>query len=680
MSKKRSSGTRGLRVLLVTLVGVVVAFVALVRVSFDGPTDGQEISLDRLYELAEQGAIVEAALLDEDAQVVGSHRTKCGIAPAPAAAAAPGEPAPAPPAPPAQATCTGPEARFHAAYPRSDVSTQALIERLAGSGTRVVVDKQMGTAVARLVLTFILPLLLLANLFGIIFMSRGGDSSIADIAGFGKIGRKRQRKRRVATDITFANVAGAHEAVGELREVTEYLRDPGRFKAYGAAAPKGVLLFGPPGCGKTLLARAVAGESGVAFFSISGAEFVESLVGVGAARVRDLFAQVREVAPAIVFIDEIDAVGRRRTGEGSSGGEREQTVNQLLVEMDGFEVSGGIVVMGATNRPDILDPALLRPGRFDRHVTLEPPDVHGRQAILELHSKNKPIADDVDFEFLARRTPGFTGADLANVINEAALLALRHGKGVRIETAHLVEAVQRVLHGPQRRGRLMTAEERKRLAFHESGHALVAAALGRRSDVHRVSIVARGRGLGHTAVAEDAERVLFTRTELEARLAVAMAGVAAEELYFEEPSTTSQDDVSRATDLAREMAGLYGMAPGVGRVRMLSVEDGFLGRESPTLDPVSAHLQQEFDQEVVRLIERAEHQAGEILAHHRVELQRMAQRLEEEETLEGQALDVLLGAVRPEVHLLGGVPAAVEPIMARGAARAAGRAARQARR
>ncbi|MGH9177976.1 MAG: ATP-dependent zinc metalloprotease FtsH, partial [Acidimicrobiales bacterium] len=565
------------------------------------------------------------------------------------------------PAPAAAPACSGPPARFHASYPRSDVSTQALIERLARSGATVVVDKQTGTAVAKLVLTFILPLLLLANLFGLIFLSRGGDSSIADIAGFGKVGRKRQRRRRLATGVTFADVAGAQEAVEELREVTDYLRDPGRFKAYGAAAPKGVLLFGPPGCGKTLLARAVAGESKVAFFSISGAEFVESLVGVGAARVRDLFAQVRDVAPAIVFIDEIDAVGRRRTGEGSSGGEREQTVNQLLVEMDGFEVSGGIVVMGATNRPDILDPALLRPGRFDRHVTLEPPDVHGRQAILELHARNKPMADDADFGHLARRTPGFTGADLANVINEAALLALRQGKGARIAAAQLAEAVQRVLHGPQRRGRLMTAEERTRLAFHEAGHAVVAAALGRRANVHRVSIVARGRGLGHTAVAEDAERVLLTKSELEAHLAVAMAGVAAEELVFGEASTTAQDDVARATDLAREMAGRYGMAPGVGRLRLLRVDDGFLG-EPATLDPISGHLQQGFDQEVVAMIERAEQQAGEILDHHRDALDQMATGLEAEETLEGLALDGLLAAVRPGEHLLGGRPG--EPVPA----------------
>jgi len=493
VSTPASGGKRGLRILLVCLLLLVVGFFVLIRSAFRAPSFGREMSLNEVVVAARSGEIRSAILRDEDSQIVG---LRCAV-PATGVPSAPTEPLPA---------CAGPQTQFHVFYPRSDVDTSELLRALQSRGARVLVDKQTGKAVTKLVITFIMPLLMLANLFGLIFLWRGGDSSIADIAGFGAIGRKRQRRRFSGTGVSFANVAGADEAVAELREVTDYLQDPAKYEAYGAAAPKGVLLFGPPGCGKTLLARAAAGESDVPFFSISGAEFVESLVGVGAARVRDLFRQVRDVAPAIVFIDEIDAVGRRRGGEGSTGGEREQTVNQLLVEMDGFEITAGIVLMAATNRPDILDPALLRPGRFDRHITVGAPDIAGRQQILELHAKEKPLAADVDFGLLARRTPGFTGADLSNVINEAALLAIREGEGAHIRMANLMEAIQRVIHGPQRRGQLMSVEERRRLAFHESGHAIVSAALGQRSDVHRVSIVARGRGLGQSVVADDADR------------------------------------------------------------------------------------------------------------------------------------------------------------------------------
>ncbi|MGH9282869.1 MAG: ATP-dependent metallopeptidase FtsH/Yme1/Tma family protein, partial [Acidimicrobiales bacterium] len=481
-------------------------------------------------------------------------------------------------------------------------------------------------------------------LFGIIFLAKGGDSTMADIAGFGRLGRKGKKGRgkgkgnRPSTGVSFADVGGAEEAVAELREVTDYLRDPKRFEAYGAAAPKGVLLFGPPGCGKTLLARAVAGEAGVPFFAVSGAEFVESLVGVGAARVRDLFRQVKEVAPAIVFIDEIDAVGRRRSGEGSTGGEREQTVNQLLVELDGFEVNQGIVLMGATNRPDILDPALLRPGRFDRHVTLEPPEVHGRQAILELHAKDKPMADGIDFAHLAKRTPGFTGADLANVVNEGALLAIRQGSGAKVGMDQLNEAVLRVLHGPQRRGKLVTGEERRRLAYHESAHALVAAGLGQAGAIQRVSIVARsGRSLGSSVIASDDERVLFTTSELEARLCIAMAGAAAEALVFGDRSTTSEDDLAKANAMAREMVGLHGMSTEVGPLRLLSTDGGYLGGEARLVDAVSGATLGAFDAAVRALVEAATARAGEILAANRDQLDRMADALEEQETLEGPA-------------------------------------------
>ncbi|HUP70850.1 MAG TPA: AAA family ATPase [Acidimicrobiales bacterium] len=642
MTDKRASGNRAVQVLVASLVVLALIFAVLVNYSYRSGPSGTAVGLGQLYRLADAGQIRAATFLDEDAEMIG---TVCA-----SALARGGTIRPRTDGRPTRAACPGARARFHTTYPRSDVATATLIERVAETSP-VVVDKQPAKAVAKVVVNFVLPLLVLANLFALIFMARGGGSPLAQITGFGRIGRRRPGGQGAGpgTGVSFADVAGAEEAVTELREVTDYLRDPSRYQAFGAAPPKGVLLFGPPGCGKTLLARAVAGESGVPFFSISGAEFVESLVGVGAARVRDLFRQVREVAPAIVFIDEIDAVGRRREGEGFSGGEREQTVNQLLVELDGFEAAAGIVLMGATNRPDILDPALLRPGRFDRHVTLDAPNVMGREAILRLHAKGKPISPEVNFEAIARRTPGFTGADLANVINEATLLLIREGdEGTQIRESHLSEAVSRVLHGPQRRGRIMTAEERKRIAHHESGHALVAVALGMYSEASRVSVVARGRGLGSSTMDDGSERVLRTVTELSAELAVALAGIAAEELSFGEASTSAEDDVDRASAIATEMAGRYGLAPGIGRRRLLTKNDGYLGGGT-SLEAVSGPTMAAFDEEVGRLLAEAEARAGEILAHHRDLLTTMADRLEVEETLEGPALEALTAPARPEL-------------------------------
>ncbi len=351
-------------------------------------------------------------------------------------------------------------------------------------------------------------------------------------------------------------------------------------------------------------------------------------------------------------------MGRRRAGEGSSGGEREQTVNQLLVEMDGFEVSAGIVLMGATNRPDILDPALLRPGRFDRHVTLEPPDVHGRQAILALHARPKPMAADVDFAHLAKRTPGFTGADLANVVNEAALLAIREGSKAKVGNPQLAEAVQRVLHGPQRRGRIMSPDERRRIAYHEAGHAVVAAACGHAEEVVRVSVVARGSGLGQSVVDAEAERVLFTRTEMEARLAMAMGGIAAEEAVLGQSSTTAADDIERACGIAKEMVGLYGMSAAVGRLHLLSKDNGYLGTEV-ALDAASGPTLAAFDVAVKELLDLAEGRARAVLERRRPELDAMAAKLEQDETIEGAVLQALLAAVAPEPDLFALVPATV---------------------
>ncbi|MFN2589037.1 MAG: ATP-dependent metallopeptidase FtsH/Yme1/Tma family protein, partial [Actinomycetota bacterium] len=426
------------------------------------------------------------------------------------------------------------------------------------------------------------------------------------------------------------------------------LENPKKFQALGARIPKGVLLFGPPGCGKTLIARATAGEAGVPFFSVAGAEFVESLVGVGAARVRDLFARVRAVAPAIVFIDELDAAARKRGAGGSGGGgsdEREQTLNQLLVEMDGFEVSSGIVVVGATNRPDILDPALLRPGRFDRHITVDQPDHDGRKEILMLHAAGKPIAASVDFDYLAKRTPGFSGADLANVINEAALLSLRSQKR-EVETPDLEEAIQRVLHGPKRRGKVLSEEERGRASYHESAHAIVAAALGRGDDVHRVTILARSKNVAATGIETEDDSTLLTRFQLTRQLVTAMSGLAAEEMIFGEPSTGSESDLERATEIARDMVGRFGMSPRLGRARLLAPDaEVYLGGDTG-LAQLSDPTHTAMDAEIGRILEAAEAEAARILEVNLDILHKMAGELKELETLEGIPLHKVLNEVK----------------------------------
>jgi cell division protease FtsH len=627
-----SGGGRGFRMLVLAALLEVAGFLfAINYVYLSAPTNGQALLLSDLISLGNNQQVHDATFRTEDARITGNY---CSV-------------------PLKNSFCTGDTKPFYTDNLPSDLETPTLIGVLQQNGATVQVDPQPAKSVLRFITQFVLPLVFLATLFGIIFLAKSGQGSISDIVGFGQMGSKKKKKRlSLSTEVNFSNVAGADEAVTELREVRDYLLDPKRYQAFGAQPPKGVLLFGPPGCGKTLLARAVAGESGVPFFSVSGAEFVESLVGVGAARVRDLFRQARMVAPAIIFIDEIDAVGRKRGGGAGGSDEREQTLNQMLVAMDGFEVTSGIVVMGATNRPDILDPALLRPGRFDRHVTLEEPDRNGRQAILELHARDKPLAADVDLEYVARRTPGFTGADLANVINEAALLALRE-EHVEIRMPQLTEAIQRVLHGPRRRGRLMTTEERKRLAYHESGHALVAAALGRLSEVQRVSVIARGRGMGQTIVSTEADRVLLTRGEMEDQITVALGGTAAEEIRFGEPSTSAEDDIERVSDIARQMVGRYGMSTNMGALRFIGRDsDVFLGGETATMVPISAETMQSFDAEVKRLVDAAKQRALDVLVYHQEHLERIAERLEELETLEGTELEIMLAPVRPEMNFV----------------------------
>ena len=539
---------------------------------------------------------------------------------------------------------------FWTTYPASDAETPVLLTTLFQAGVSpVTVDSQTGKLVVHFLSSYMLPLVLLANLFALIFVGvQGTGDSVGGLADFASVGKGRGRKgSEQEGHVTFADVAGADLAVLELAEVKEYLADPERFAALGARPPKGVMMFGPPGCGKTLMARAVAGEARVPFFSISGSEFVESLVGVGAARVRDLFRQVRSVAPAIVFIDEIDAAGRRRGGVAGGQEEREQTLNQLLIEMDGFETAEGIVVIAATNRPDILDPALLRPGRFDRQITVEPPDLDGRIEILSLYARKRPVEPDVNIEYFARRTPGFTGADLSGVVNEAALLAVRQGKAT-ISSKDFEEAVQRVMSGPQRKGHLLSEEERLRAAYHESAHALIGAATGRISDTPRVTIVSHGRNLGATLGRSWAERTLITRDELFDELVTVMAGTASEELIFGQPSTGADADLERATQVASLMVGRYGMSEKLGKVHLLRIEGNeFLGGDMVPNDLASEPVLEVMHAEISRMLDAADEQAKELLRTHRPLLDDIVARLLEHESLEGDELAALLHPVRP---------------------------------
>jgi len=680
-AKKKGTGRRSAILLTTTLLLLLGAFGVSIKYLYFGPEPpGSEITLNQLSALASEERLATAELHDEDLVVTGTY-----IAPPPPpvedkkgkgkgknakgndgdgtaggggdtargdaangggdgdanAAEAEEPPSVAPPG----------AGEYWAAY--RDPITATLVEMVTAAGATVSVDAQNGKQAVRAISTFLLPLMILANLFALLFSAgRGGGSGIGDVQMFGTIGKGKARKG--ASAVTFDDVAGAEEAVAELKEVRDYLANPAKYQELGATPPKGVLLVGPPGCGKTLIAKAIAGEAGVPFFSVAGAEFVESLVGVGAARVRDLFARVRAVAPAIIFIDELDAAGRKR-GQGGGGGgsdEREQTLNQMLVEMDGFDVSQGLVVIGATNRPDILDPALLRPGRFDRHVTVDQPDAEGRQAILELHARNKPMAPDVDFAYLAKRTPGFSGADLANVINEATLLTIRQSKNV-VQLPELEEAVQRVLAGPQRRGRVLSDEERSRAAYHESGHAVVAASSGG-EEIHRISILARGKGIGLTNVRKESDAILLTKSELFIQLVTAMGGLAAEELVFGEHSTGAEQDLEKATDVARDMIGRFGM--GSKRRRLLARDvDEFIQAEV-ALSEISLQTHEDMELEVDHLIHEAEREASHLLERHRAKLDELAASLIEHETLEGANLDAILAPLRPEGHALRRMP------------------------
>lgn len=487
------------------------------------------------------------------------------------------------------------------------------------------------------------PILIIGFLFFFMMsQAQGGSRAFS----FGRSRAKLQDSD--VPKITFADVAGAEEAVEELREIKDFLDNPPKYVALGAKIPKGVLLYGPPGTGKTLLARAVAGEASVPFYSISGSDFVEMFVGVGASRVRDLFKQARENAPAIVFVDEIDAVGRQR-GAGLGGGhdEREQTLNQLLVEMDGFESNSSVILIAATNRPDVLDPALLRPGRFDRQIPVERPDLKGREAILKVHAKGKPISKDVELLAYARRTPGFTGADLANVLNEAALLTARENKKV-ITNSSLDEAIDRVMAGPQRKSRLMSEEERRVTAYHEAGHALVAHALPHTDPVHKITIMPRGRTLGYTMVLPDEDKYSTTRNQLLDQLSYALGGRAAEELIFHDPSTGASNDIEKATALARAMVTQYGMTEAIGAIKLgTDATEPFMGRDYGHTRDFSESIAAVVDQEIRTLIENAHQEAFDILADNRVILDEMVLQLLETETLNKEEIAQIFKKVKP---------------------------------
>jgi len=504
-------------------------------------------------------------------------------------------------------------------------------------------DPQGDSLLFTLLVNF-LPIILLIGLilFFVNQMQGGGNR----IMSFAKVKAKTISKDQPKT--TFADVAGVDEAVEELEEVKEYLESPAKFQAMGAKVPRGILLYGPPGTGKTLLARAVAGEAGVPFFSISGSDFVEMFVGVGAARVRDLFEQAKQHAPAIVFIDEIDAVGRHR-GAGLGGGhdEREQTLNQLLVEMDGFDARTGVILMAATNRPDILDPALLRPGRFDRQVVIDRPDLEGRKAILRVHAKGKPLDVTADLDVIARRTPGFTGADLANVINEGALLAARRGK-TGITMPELEEAIDRVIAGPERRTRLIGEKEKRVIAYHEGGHALVAHVLPNSDPVHKITIIPRGQALGYTMTLPMEDKFLVARQELIDELAMLLGGRVAEELVFGDITTGAQNDLDRATKIARQMVTEFGMSDRLGPLT-LGQKQGqvFLGRDFASTPDYSDQVAYEIDSEIRELIDRAHDEALDILTDHRIHLDVLAAALIEKETIEKDELvSVLDGLVK----------------------------------
>jgi cell division protease FtsH len=599
------------------LASIALALAFALLLSSIGPSSkGAQVPISRVEALAQRHNIALATLLDHDNRVEIVTRRPSGQL-------------------------------LWASYVSSGAQTEQLLSTLRASGAPIVVDQQSGKPMRQIIVQFLIPILLLVCLFAF-FTRLGADGGAGGIAGFSRFtGKGRRKGKGTVEKTTFADVAGAGEAVAELREIRDFLADPSKYLRVGAAAPKGVLLVGPPGTGKTLLAKAVAGEADASFFSLSGSDFVESLVGVGAARVRDLFAKARKAAPAIIFIDEFDAAGRKRgAGIGQGNDEREQTLNQILVEMDGFAGDGGLVVMGATNRPDILDPALLRPGRFDRQVTIDVPDVHGRLEILRLHGGKRPLAPGASLEEVARQTPGFSGAELASVINEAALLSVREGQDA-IEQATLEEAIDRVVAGPAKK-HILTPEERWLISIHEAAHAVVTDALGQTTSTRKLSIVARGRTLGTAAhMLTDRDQIIQAEPDLQRQLIVIAAGAAGERMAFGHVSTGVSDDLHAATTLARSMVTSFGMSEALGPVT-IGEKGGevFLGASLQDLGSVGPSTLDLIDREVERLVGDAEVRAAFILDRNWNTVEETAHALLEQETLSGVALEAVLSTVQ----------------------------------
>jgi cell division protease FtsH len=620
--------------LLLASIGLAIAFATLLG-DIKPSSAGTQAPLSTVQKLAKRKEIANALVLDHDDRVEVTTRAGATISVAPLTATG-------------AATRIAVPRLLWASYPASGALTQQLLRELDESGANVAVDQQSGKGTKTIVVQFLIPILLLVCLFSL-FMRLGVEGGAAGgIAGFSQFTGKGRKKGKGTSDrITFADVAGAGEAVAELKEIRDYLADPSKYLAVGAAAPKGVLLVGPPGTGKTLLAKAVAGEADASFFTVSGSDFVESLVGVGAARVRDLFRKARKSSPAIIFIDELDAAGRKRgAGIGQGNDEREQTLNQILVEMDGFAGDGGLVVMGATNRPDILDPALLRPGRFDRQIVIDNPDVHGRIEILRLHGGKRPLAPGASLEEVARQTPGFSGAELANVINEAALLSVRDGRA-EIDQHTLEEAIDRVVAGPAKR-HILTEQERWLISVHEASHAVVTDALGHTTSTRKLSIVARGRQLGTAAhMLTDRDQLIMSEPDLKRQLISIVAGLAGERIAFGHVSTSVNDDLHAATTLARSMVTSFGMSEALGLVT-IGEKGGevFLGASLQDLGSVGPETLNLIDNEVERLVGDAEARAAVILDRNWNTVEETATALLEQETLSGVALDAVLSTVQ----------------------------------
>ncbi len=619
---------------------VVMALVLLGQRFLDPASESGEIDLTVFERLVESGSVAEATILERSNAIQGEL--------------APGTTVPDVPT------------EFRVLYPAEYEGS--LTELLLSNDVTVIIDPEPASF-WELIVGFLPWLLIFGFMIFVIMQMQSGGSRIMQ---FGKAKAKQVTKDQ--PKVTFEDVAGLKEAIEELGEIKDFLASPQKFRAMGAKIPKGVLLYGPPGTGKTLLARAVAGEAGVPFFSISGSDFVEMFVGVGASRVRDLFEKAKASAPAIIFIDEIDAVGRHR-GAGLGGGhdEREQTLNQLLVELDGFDVASGVIVIAATNRPDILDPALLRPGRFDRQVVVDRPDLRGRRAILDVHAKGKPVSEDVDMETIARQTPGFTGADLANLINEAALLAARRDKEM-VEPSELEEAIDRVIAGPERKSRVMSDHEKRVTAYHEGGHALVGFALPNADPIHKVTIIPRGRAGGYTLSLPTEDRNYMRRSELTDQLAMLMGGRAAEELIFVDPTTGASNDIEKATEQARRMVMEYGMSDELGPMKYgKNHAEVFLGRDYSSQQDYSNEVAAAIDDEVRALLGQGHDEARRILTTHIDALHRLADRLIEVETLAADDIVEILSDVPkweamhgsdPRIQAPAGSPGLVEGVAA----------------